>query len=131
MSDYISVYTGQQVDNAVGIALNLEDTLNGYIKTADINIKVAGLDSSNKVPIDLLPVATSTVKGIIQAGTGLTVTNGVLSVDSELYYSKDETKNLLKSLKDNIVIPTTLSAFDNDIISATHLGENNYQIVIK
>jgi hypothetical protein len=131
MPDYISDHTGQQVDNAVDIALNLKDTLNGYIKTSDINIKVAGLDNSKKVPIAHLPVATSTVKGIIQAGTGLTVTDGILSVDSGLYYSKDETDNLLNSFEGNIVIPTKLSAFTNDIISATHLGENNYQIVIK
>ena len=131
MSDYISVYTGQQVDNAVSIALDLDTTLKGYIKTEDINSKVAGLDDSGKVSIDSLPVATSTVKGIIQAGIGLTVTDGVLSVDSGLYYSKDETNNLLNSLKGDIVIPTKLSAFTNDIISATSLGENNYQIVIE
>lgn len=131
MPDYISKYTGQQVDNAIGIAFKLDEASDGYIKTDDINIKVVGLDNSQKVSVELLPVATSTVKGIIQAGTGLTVTNGVLTVDSGLYYSKDETKNLLNSLKGDIVIPTKLSAFTNDIISATHLGENNYQIVIE
>lgn len=130
MPDYISDHTGQQVDNAVDIALNLKDTLNGYIKTSDINRTVAGI-VSGKVPETILPVATSTVKGIIQAGTGLTVTDGILSVNSGLYYSKDETKNLLNSLKADIVIPAKLSAFTNDIISVTHLGENNYQIVIK
>ena len=131
MSDYISVYTGQQVDNAVSIALSLNNTLDGYIKIEDIGDKVAGLDDSGKVSVDLLPVATSTVKGIIQAGIGLTVTDGVLSVDPDLYYSKDETDNLLNRLKGDIVIPTNLSEFTNDIVSATHLSENNYQIVIK
>jgi hypothetical protein len=131
MADYLSQYTGQQVDNAVSIALNLDATLTDYIKTKDIGDKVAGLDSSGKISIDALPAATSTVKGVIQAGIGLTVTDGVLSVDSGLYYSKDETTNLLNSLKGDIVIPTKLSAFTNDIISATPLDENNYQIVIK
>lgn len=131
MSDYISVYTGQQVENAVSIALGLDTTLRDYIKTKDIGDKVVGLDSSGKVSIDVLPAATSTVKGVIQAGIGLTVTDGVLAVDSGLYYSKDETNKLLNNLKGDIVIPTKLSAFTNDIISATPLGENNYQIVIE
>lgn len=132
MPDYISVYTGQQVDNAVSIALSLKDTLDGYIKIEDIGDTVAGLDDSGKISIDSLPVATSIVKGIIQAGPGLTVTDdGVLAVDSKLYYSRNETDNLLSNLKNSIVIPAKLSAFDNDIISATHLDENNYRIVIE
>jgi hypothetical protein len=131
MSDYISVYTGQQVDRAVGIALNLNNTLDSYVKTSDINYTVAGLDSSRKVPIDFLPVATSTVKGIVQAGPGLTIDNGTIAIDSDRYYNKADTDALLSNLKTDIVIPTKLSDFENDIISVTSLGEDNYRIEFK
>lgn len=127
MAEYISVYTGQQVDTAVGIALNLDNTLNSYITESDINIKVAGV-VSGKVPETILPVATSAVKGIVQAGPGLTINNGTIAIDSDLYYSKDETNNLLSNLKNDIVIPTKLSDFANDIISIIPLGGDNYQI---
>ena len=133
MSDYLSIYTGQQVDTAITFTLNLKDNIGEYITQKDVGSTVAELDTNTGYILNKhLPISTATTKGIVSIGTGLVVEDGVVSVDMGVYYNKTTVDQLLKNKADtaSLNIPTKLSDMVNDIISVSYISDNNFRITV-
>lgn len=120
-AEYFSIYTGQQVDIAVGKALALDNTLSGYLKTTDINTSVAGL-VDGKININNISLATNNTSGIITIGTELALdANETVSVDPNQYYNKTIVDDLMKDKVDKTVY--------DELVKDLELA-NNYAISI-
>jgi hypothetical protein len=122
MADYLSQYTGQQVDAAIGIALGVVNTLTDYVKKDEINISIPGL-TDGKLSGNQLPYATTNVAGGIKVGDGLVISqNGVLSVSTTMYYNQSEVDHLLsqKASQDSV-----------DELAERIMDTNNYSITIQ
>lgn len=83
---------------------------------------VASLDNSGKVPIGQLPLsslATKTTPGIMQAGTGLNVTSGIVSVDPTGF---DTAGAAATALAASLQKANDLSDLNNPANARGHLG---------
>lgn len=131
--NYNSIYTGQQVDRAVGLALNIDTRLKEYIDKDQINITVAGLTSDKLLTPEVLPKATKTQMGGIIVGSGLLVTDGVISVDMDIITNDEELALLLQEKADRDELPSTLSDLTNDIMVIEHIPDtfDDYKLIIK
>lgn len=95
-TDYISRYTGAQVDAAVEIALTLNNNLSSeYIPQSAIGTKIPEL-ADGTISIKYLPVATTRTAGVVSVGSGLNISNGVISIDSNQFCTADDLKTGLK-----------------------------------
>jgi hypothetical protein len=99
-TDYISRYTGAQVDAAVEIALTLNDNLGNnlsfeYIPQSAIGTKIPEL-ADGTISIKYLPVATTRTAGVVSVGSGLNISKGVISIDSNQFCTADDLETGLK-----------------------------------
>lgn len=132
-NNYNSIYTGQQVDRAVGLALNIDTRLKEYLEKDQINITVAGLTSEKLLAPEVLPKATKTQIGGIMVGSGLLVTDGVISVDMDILTNDEELAQILQTKADKDEIPVTLSELTNDIVSVELIADtfDDYKLILK
>lgn len=132
MADYLSKFTGQQVDTAVSVALDFSATSGNYITKDDINTLVPGL-TNGAIDVAQLPVATKNAAGVISVGGGLQIESGALTIDSAMYYTKSELDVLLDGKLDrgDLNMPDKLSQFTNDIISVNRIEGSNFRLTIK
>lgn len=133
MADYLSIYTGAQVDEAVRIALNFANTLSQYIPYTEINSTIPGL-TNGLIASEYLPVATSNSIGAIIVGNGLLCDNaGKLVIDDTVYYNKTTLDGLLKDKADQLTVNGILetlediSSYDISITSASEQDPSSAQ----
>ena len=66
-------------------------------------------------------------------GSGLLVTDGVISVDMDILTNDEELAQILQTKADKDEIPATLSELTNDIVSVEPIADtfDDYKLILK